>query len=195
MPRESQAPERAKGQSASAQVAVRDAVDSDLPEIAVLYAHHVLNGMASFEIAPPDAAEIGLRRQSTLALGMPYLVAELEGSLVGFAYASAFRPRAAYRYTVEDSVYVAAGMSGRGIGSALLAALIERCESGPWRQMVAVIGDGTPTSMALHARCGFVEAARLKDVGFKLGRWSDVVIMQRALGAGAARPPTEEEAK
>jgi len=176
-------------------IVVRDAVDGDLAAVAEIYAHHVLNGSASFEVTPPDVAEIARRRATVVALGMPYLVAESDGALGGFAYASAFRPREAYRFTVEDSVYVAAGMTGRGFGSALLRELIARCEAGPWRQMVAVIGDGTQTSVALHAKHGFVQAARLKDVGFKFGRWADVVIMQRPLGAGATEPPAPEGAR
>lgn len=172
---------------------VRDAEDADLPGIAELYAHHVLYGRASFEEAVPDVEELARRRQTVLQLGLPYLVADLGGRLGGFAYATAFRPRSAYRFTVEDSVYVGDGMAGRGIGTALLTELIARCEAGPWRQMVAVIGDGTPQSVALHAKLGFREAARLTDVGFKLGAWADVVIMQRALGPGGAEPPDGAE--
>lgn len=171
---------------------VRDASEDDLPGIAEIYAHHVLHSTASFEETPPDAAELAKRRLAVLSLGLPYLVAETGGRIGGFAYASSFRPRAAYRFTVEDSVYVTEGMAGRGIGTALLAELIARCEAGPWRQMVAVIGGGAAQSVALHAKLGFVEAARLKDVGFKLGAWADVVIMQRALGSGGSEPPTTD---
>lgn len=178
---------------ATAGVVVRDATDDDMGRLAGIYAHHVLHGRASFEEVPPDVTELRRRRQATLDQGLPYLVAELGGELGGFAYAGAFRPRSAYRFTIEDSVYVAHGMAGRGIGSALLSELLERCEAGPWRQIVAVIGGGAPESIALHAKHGFVEAARLKDVGFKLGDWADVVIMQRQLGPGGSLPPTGPE--
>lgn len=171
---------------------VIDASEGDLPGIAEIYAHHVLYGRSSFEETPPDVDEIARRRQAVLQLGLPYLVADLGGKLGGFAYATAFRPRAAYRFTVEDSVYVADGMAGRGIGTALLTELISRCEEGPWRQMVAVIGDGAAPSIALHAKLGFVEAARLKDVGFKLGAWADVVMMQLALGPGGSELPSTD---
>ncbi len=171
---------------------VRDASEGDLPGIAEIYAHHVLHSRASFEEVAPDAVELAKRRLAVLSLGLPYLVAEIGDKIGGFAYASSFRPRAAYRFTVEESVYVAEGMAGRGIGTALLAELIARCEAGSWRQMVAVIGDGATQSVALHAKLGFVEAARLKDVGFKLGAWADVVIMQRALGPGGSEPPTAD---
>lgn len=182
--------ETSSGEGAvSARVVVRDATDDDLSQVAEIYAYHVLHGRASFEESPPEVAELRRRKQATLDLGLPYLVADLGGTLGGFAYAGAFRPRSAYRFTVEDSVYVAEGMTGRGIGSALLAELVARCEAGPWRQMVAVIGGGAPKSVALHAKHGFSEAARLADVGFKLGEWTDVVIMQRALGPGGSLPP------
>lgn len=180
---------------------VRDANESDLPSIAEIYRHHVLTSRASFEEVPPDVAELARRRQAVLDLGLPYLVADLGDThgdklgnrLGGFAYAGPFRPRSAYRFTVEDSVYVAEGMSGRGIGSALLSEVIARCEAGPWRQMVAVIGDGAEQSIALHAKHGFLQAARLVDVGFKLGEWADVVMMQRALGPGGSTLPDAKE--
>ncbi len=172
---------------------VRDAIESDLPGLAEIYRHHVLFSRASFEEVPPDVTELARRRQAVLDLGLPYLVADLGDRLGGFAYAGPFRPRSAYRFTVEDSVYVAEGMSGRGIGSALLAEVIARCEAGAWRQMVAVIGDGAEQSIALHAKHGFVQAARLVDVGYKLGAWADVVIMQRALGPGGSTLPEAKQ--
>jgi L-amino acid N-acyltransferase YncA len=173
--------------------AVRDATDHDIPAIQQIYAHHVLTGTASFEETPPSEAQMAARRADVLRLGLPYLVAELDGAVVGHAYAAPYRPRPAYRHTLEDSVYVAAGQHGRGVGRALLAELIARCERGPWRQMIAVIGDsGNAASIALHERLGFRRAGTLHDVGFKLGRWLDSVLMQRALGAGAAAPPDHE---
>lgn len=169
---------------------VRDAVDADMAAIQSIYARHVLTGLATFEEVPPAVGELMARRAVVLGLGLPYLVAERAGRVVGYSYASTYRPRPAYRFTVEDSVYVAEGCGGRGVGTALLGALIARCERGPWRQMLAVIGDsGNEGSIALHRRMGFAPAGRLDAVGFKLGRWVDSVLMQRPLGAGAGTLP------
>ena len=169
---------------------VRDSGDEDIPAIQAIYAHHVLHGLASFEEAPPDAAEIGRRRADGLARRLPYLVAELEGSVVGYAYAAPYRTRVAYRYTLENSVYVAAGLVGRGVGRALLAVLIPRCEAAGYRQMVAVIGDSAnEASIGLHAAFGFARVGLLPSVGFKFGRWVDSVLMQRALGPGDGTLP------
>ncbi|MGK9233736.1 GNAT family N-acetyltransferase [Inquilinus limosus] len=176
--------------SPPAPITVRDAAEADLPAVQAIYARHVLHGLASFEETPPDVAELAARRAAVLAQGLPYLAAEIDGRLVGYAYAGAYRPRPAYRHTVEDSVYVADGQAGRGIGRALLGALIERCEAGPWRQMVAVIGDsGNTASITLHERLGFQRVGLLQSVGFKFGRWVDSVLMQRALGPGDAVLP------
>jgi L-amino acid N-acyltransferase YncA len=170
---------------------IRDAGESDMAAIAGIYAHHVRHGLASFEETAPSAEELGARRASVLRLGLPYLAAELDGRVVGYSYATAYRPRAAYRFTVEDSVYVADGLAGRGIGGALLAALVARCEAGPWRQMIAVIGNGDRNagSVALHRRAGFRTVGTLVSAGFKLGQWVDSLLMQRPLGAGNAAPP------
>lgn len=169
---------------------VRDAADADLPAIAAIYAHHVLTGLASFEEVAPFPDEIAARRASVLALGLPYLVAELEGRVAGFAYAGTYRARPAYRHTVEDSVYVAPDALGRGVGRALLAELIVRCEAGPWRQMIAVIGDSANAgSIALHASLDFTTVGTFRSVGFKFGRWVDSVLMQRALGDGDTSLP------
>ncbi|HET7409126.1 MAG TPA: GNAT family N-acetyltransferase [Paracoccaceae bacterium] len=169
---------------------VRDADEADLPAIQAIYAHHVLNGLASFEEAPPGVAELAARRRAVLGLGLPYIVAEAEARVVGYSYAAAYRPRPAYRHTVENSVYVADGLAGRGIGSALLAELIGRCEAGPWRQMIAVIGDsGNHGSIALHRRHGFRVVGTLQAVGFKFGAWVDSVLMQRQLGTGDGTLP------
>ena len=155
-----------------------------------IYAHHVLRGLASFEEVPPDVAELTKRREGVLALGLPYIVAELEGKVVGYAYASLYRARIAYRHTLEDSVYVRDGFAGRGLGQLLLAELIARCEKGPWRQMVAVIGDSAnAASIGLHRRLGFREIGTLEAVGFKFGRWVDSVLMQRPLGPGSKTLP------
>ena len=168
-----------------ATVLVRPSSPADLPAIQAIYAHHVTHGFGSFEEVPPDVDEMAARRLALVERGLPHLVAEADGRVLGYAHAGPYRPRPAYRYTVEDSVYVAPEAVRRGVGRALLAALLEICEAGPWRQMVAVIGDrGNTASVALHAALGFHEAGHLKAVGFKLGRWVDVVIMQRALGTG-----------
>jgi len=162
-----------------------------MPDIQAIYAHHVLHGLATFEEVPPALAEMSERRASVVKAGLPYLAAELDGKVVGYAYATAYRPRPAYRFTVEDSIYVAHGLDGRGIGSALLQALIARCERGPWRQMLAVIGNsGNAGSIALHRRLGFEPVGTLHAVGFKFGRWVDTVLMQRALGHGDTSAPT-----
>ncbi len=161
-----------------------------MADIQSIYAHHVLHGLATFEEVPPSVAEMAERRATVLAAGLPYLAAEVDGRVVGYSYATAFRPRPAYRYTVEDSVYVRDGMAGRGIGVALLGELVRRCETGPWRQMVAVIGDSAnAASISLHRRLGFRPAGTLAAVGFKLGRWVDTVQMQRPLGPGSNAPP------
>jgi L-amino acid N-acyltransferase YncA len=166
-------------------VLIRDAAEADLGAITKIYAHHVSHGLASFEVVPPTIGELRLRRAAVLDSGLPYIAAELRGEVVGYAYASAYRARPGYRYTIEDSVYVDQGLTGAGVGSALLTALIERCEAGPWRQMLAVIGDSANTgSIALHRRLGFTHVGTFASVGFKLGRWVDTVLMQRPLGAG-----------
>ena len=167
------------------EVAVRDAAETDMPAIQAIYAHHVLHGLATFEEVPPSVLEMTGRRAAVLNAGLPYLAAEIDGLVVGYAYATAYRPRPAYRHTIEDSIYVAHGLSGRGIGGALLRALIVRCELGPWRQMLAVIGNSANAgSIALHRGQGFQPIGTLHSVGFKLGRWVDTVLMQRALGDG-----------
>jgi L-amino acid N-acyltransferase YncA len=169
---------------------VRESSERDLPAIAAIYAHHVRSGLASFEEVAPTVGELRERRAAVLDSHLPYLVAELDGEVVGYAYASGYRSRSAYRYTIEDSVYIADRLRGRGVGGALLAALLERCETGPWRQMLAVIGDsGNTASIALHRRYGFELVGTFTAVGFKLGRWVDTVLMQRALGSGARAAP------
>jgi L-amino acid N-acyltransferase YncA len=168
------------------QFQVRPSRDNDLDDLARIYAHHVLHGTATFELDPPTRDEMATRRAAILSQGLPYLVAGQGGAVVGYAYASAYRPRPAYRFTVEDSVYVDPLHVGRGCGRALLAALIEHCERGAWRQMIAVIGDsGNRASIGLHERFGFRLAGTLHAVGFKFGRWVDTVLMQRTLNSDA----------
>lgn len=158
--------------------------------VTAIYAHHVRHGLASFELDPPDAEEMSRRHASVTALGLPYLVAESDGLVAGYAYAAPYRARPAYRYTVEDSVYIHHEYAGRGIGSALLQALIVACEEAGCRQMVAVIGDsGNHASIGLHEKFGFARAGLLAAAGWKFGRWVDSVLMQRALGAGDTTAP------
>lgn len=169
---------------------IRESRDADLEAIQAIYAHHVLHGAASFELEPPDLDEIRRRRAEVLRGGFPYLVAESAGTVLGYAYASHFRTRPAYRFTIEDSIYIDRNAIGRGIGRALLAELIARCEAGGWRQMIAVIGDSANVaSIGLHAACGFRFAGVMRASGWKFGRWVDTVLMQRELGEGFAGPP------
>jgi phosphinothricin acetyltransferase len=171
-------------------ISIREATEDDLATVQAIYANHVMHGLASFEEVPPDIGEISHRRDVALEHELPYLVAERDGSVQGFAYASRFRNRSAYRYTVEDSVYVAPDALGAGIGSALLSALIERCTERGYRQMIAVIGDSAnQASIGLHAKHGFADAGLMPAVGFKFGRWVDSVRMQRPLGAGNTTLP------
>jgi phosphinothricin acetyltransferase len=163
---------------------------ADIPAITAIYAHWVTHGLASFEVEPPDLTEMARRRASVLAAGFPYLVAETPEGLLGYAYASAYRARPAYRFTAENSVYVAPGAGRRGIGLALMEEVIAQRTGAGFRQMVAVIGDsGNAASIALHKRAGFTTAGLLKAAGWKHGRWVDSVLMQRPLGAGAGAPP------
>ena len=174
----------------AAAVALRAATPEDASPIAAIYAEHVLRGTASFELAPPGAEEMRARMKTLMDAGYPWIVACEAHAVVGYAYAGPYRPRPAYRYTVEDSVYLAPAAQRRGIGSALLAQLIALCTARGDRQMIAVIGDAANTpSIVLHARAGFVEAGRLADVGRKFDRWLDIVLMQRPLGQGARSAP------
>jgi len=172
-------------------LAVRDALAADMAAVQAIYAPHVLEGFSSFEETPPDAAEMLRRFNEITARGFPYLVAESGGQVLGYSYANTYRPRSAYRYTVENSIYVRPGLLGRGIGRVLLAELKQRCVGLGFRQMIAVIGTVAPDSpsVQLHRRHGFREAARLTSIGFKRGCWVDGVIMQCTLGDGDGTPP------
>jgi phosphinothricin acetyltransferase len=171
-------------------VELRPATPDDIGEIQAIYAHHVLHGLASFEEEPPSAAELLRRYKEVTGRGLPYFVADYAGTVAGYGYCTLYRSRSAYRYTLEDSVYVRAGAEGRGVGGALLAQLIRRCEAAGYRQLVAVIGDSAnAASIGLHASQGFLHAGTLRSAGFKFGRWVDSVIMQRPLGAGDGTPP------
>ncbi len=177
-------------------VRIRDVLVQDLPHAQAIYAHHVLNGLASFEEAPPDLAETHRRYEATIAAGYPCIAAESGApgaapGLAGYAYVGPYRPRPAYRYSVENSVYIAPESIGQGIGRALLTELIARCTALGYRQMIAVIGDSdNAASIGLHQSLGFSHAGQVRSVGFKFGRWVDSVIMQRALGPGDDNLPT-----
>jgi L-amino acid N-acyltransferase YncA len=175
--------------SARSTVRLRDSSVGDVPALTAIYADHVRTGTGTFELEPPDEAEMGQRRDDIVAHGLPYLVAERDGLVVGYAYAGPYRLRPAYRFTVEDSIYVRAGCEGQGIGRLLLDTLISECESAGARQMIAVIGDAANvSSVRLHAAAGFARSGVLSSVGWKFERWLDVVLMQRVLGPGDTRP-------
>ncbi len=171
---------------------IRPSRESDLADITAIYAHHVLNGLATFELAPPDAAEMARRRADVLARELPWLVAEHEDKVLGYAYAAPFRARPAYRYTLEDSIYVGHAAAGQGAGKLLLQALIAACTTAGYRQLVAVIGDSAnAASIGLHQACGFERVGLMPGVGLKFGRWVDSVLMQRPLGEGENGLPVD----
>ena len=168
-------------------LSIRDAAAADMAAIAGIYRGHVRHGLASFEVEPPSAAEMDARRLAVLESGLPYFVAELDGTLAGYAYAARYRTRIAYRHTVEDSIYVSPDCGRRGVGFALLNATVDRCTELGYRQMLAVIGDSANhASIRLHEKAGFRRVGTLPSVGFKLGRWVDAVRMRGPRGAGAA---------
>ncbi len=171
-------------------LAIRACTEADIDQVAAIYGHHVRHGSASFETDPPDTEEMRRRRADITAKGFAYLVADDAGTVRGYAYAGTYRPRAAYRDTVENSVYLRPDSMGRGIGVMLLQALITECEALGLRQVVAVVGDSAnAASIRLHERLGFRRVGVLRAVGYKHGRWLDSVLLQRALGAGDTAPP------
>ena len=172
---------------------VRDATPADVPAIAALYADEVREHVNTYEYDVPDDAEMAQRLRSVMDAGYPYLVAELDGRFAGYAYASSYRARIGYRKTVENSVYVVPGLKGRGIGAALMQALIDACEARGYRQMIAVIGEPTNTaSIRLHEKFGFTLVGIFRGIAWKHGRWLDTVQMQRSLGVGTTAPPQDE---
>ncbi|SBV36264.1 Phosphinothricin N-acetyltransferase [uncultured Stenotrophomonas sp.] len=174
-------------------LSIRDAVATDIPAITAIYAVEVTGFVNTYEYEVPDEAEMSRRMDDTRARGYPYLAAELDGKVVGYAYAGSFRSRAAYRWVVENSVYVAATAQGHGVGAALLQALIDACVARGFRQMVAVIGEPTNTaSIKLHERFGFRHIGSFPGIAWKHGRWLDTVFMQRALGDGTGCSPSNE---
>jgi L-amino acid N-acyltransferase YncA len=176
---------------ALAPVTIRDCAEADIEAVTAIYGHYVRTSLATFDEIAPSQNEMAQRRSDLLAAGLPFLVAsDARSGIVGFAYAGYYRPRAAYRFTLEDSIYVAAEVMRRGIGHALLTRLVAQCTEAGFRQMVAVIGDSAnAASIGLHAKAGFARIGVQPAVGFKLGRWVDGVIMQRALGPGSATSP------
>lgn len=171
-------------------ILIRASETGDIPDIARIYAHHVLHGTGTFETEPPSEADMAQRRADVLAKGLPWLVVEVDGAVAGFAYGNWFKPRAAYRFSVEDSVYLAPGQQGKGLGRALLAELMLRCEQAGVRHLMAVIGDSENAgSVGLHRAMGFEMVGTVRACGWKFGRWLDIVIMQRALGAGSSSAP------
>ncbi|WP_088348052.1 MULTISPECIES: GNAT family N-acetyltransferase [Rhodomicrobium] len=173
-------------------VNVRDLRSADLEAVTRIYAHHVAHGTGTFDEVAPSLAEMAEKYETLRAAGLPWLIAEADGDILGYAYAAPFRTRTAYRFTLEDSVYIAPGAQRRGVGRALLAALIARCEALGYRQLLAVIGDSeNHGSVGLHRALGFTHTGTSKSVGLKFGRWLDVVFMQLSLGEGDKTPPND----
>lgn len=171
---------------------IRPSTPEDVPAITAIYGWHVQNATGTFELDAPGVEEMGRRRDDVLSKGLPWLVAERDGQVLGYAYANHFRPRMAYRFALEDSIYLAPDAQGQGIGRLLLAELLARCEAAGARQMLAVIGDSANAgSIGVHRSLGFSDLGVMKSVGWKFDRWLDVVLMQRSLGSGDSREPAE----
>lgn len=171
---------------------IRPSLDQDLPQITAIYAHHVLHGTGTFETDPPSVADMTTRRADVLGKGLPYLVAEQDGQVVGFAYGNWFKPRPAYRYSVEDSIYLAPDLHRQGLGRALLAELLARFEAVGIRKVMAIIGDSANAgSVGVHRALGFTQVGVVESCGWKLGAWRDIVIMQKTLGVGDSQPPAD----
>jgi phosphinothricin acetyltransferase len=169
---------------------IRPSRESDLPQITAIYAHHVLHGTGTFETTPPTEAEMTSRRADVLAKGLPYLVIEDGGKVLGYAYCQWFKPRPAYRFSAEDSIYMHPDAAGRGLGKLLLAELAKQAEAAGVRKLLAVIGDsGNAGSIGVHRALGFTHAGTIKSCGWKFERWLDIVIMEKAIGAGDTTPP------
>ncbi|SER22101.1 phosphinothricin acetyltransferase [Faunimonas pinastri] len=176
-------------------ILIRPTDETDIPALTEIYRHAVLHGTASYEVEPPGEAEMLRRCRDLTGRGFPHLVAERGGRVLGYAYAGPYRPRPAYRFSVEDSIYIAPDLHRAGVGSRLLAALIEACEAKGFRQIFASAGGGTenPASVRLHEKLGFRTIGIFEGSGFKHGRWLDTVLMQRPLGPGSSQPPEEAE--
>jgi len=171
---------------------IRPSSPADVPAIADIYGWNVLNGTGTFELEAPDHAEMARRRDDVLGKGLPWLIAEREGQVLGYAYANHFRPRRAYRFCLEDSIYLAPAAHGQGVGKLLLAELLSQCEARGARQMLAVIGDSANAgSIGVHRALGFEQTGLIRSAGWKFDRWLDVVMMQRALGVGDSAVPVD----
>ena len=169
---------------------IRPSSDADIAGVTAIYTHHVLHGTGTFEIDPPTAADMAARRADVLAKGLPYLVAEQDGQVLGFAYCNWFKPRPAYRFSAEDSIYLAEAARGQGLGTQLLSALCEAAQAVGVRKLIAVIGDSANAgSVGVHRAQGFTQVGVLKDCGWKFGQWLDVVLMEKSLGAGSTSAP------
>lgn len=174
-------------------ITIRPSQDTDLGAITEIYAHHVLHGTGTFETEPPDEATMRARRQDVLDKGLPYLVVCDDHAVLGFAYANWFKPRPAYRFSAEDSIYLAPQAAGQGLGKCLLGELLRQLEDAGVRQVMAVIGDSdNQGSVGVHRAAGFAPVGVMAACGWKFGRWLDVVLMQKTIGAGAAQAPKED---
>jgi L-amino acid N-acyltransferase YncA len=174
---------------------LRPSTDADVPAITAIYGHHVLHGTGTFETTPPTEADMANRRLDVLGRGLPYLVAEKQGRVLGFAYCQWFKPRPAYRYSAEDSIYLHPDAAGEGIGKQLLAALMHQAEAAGIRKLIAVIGDsGNAGSIGVHRSLGFHKVGVIQACGWKFDRWLDIVLMEKAIGAGDSTPPQEDAA-
>ncbi len=168
---------------------IRPSLDADVPAIQAIYAHHVLHGTGTFETEPPTVADMTARRADVLSKSLPYLVLEQDSRILGFAYANWFKPRPAYRFSVEDSIYMAEGTGGKGLGKLLLTELLAQLERGGIRKAMAVIGDSeNHGSVGVHRACGFTQIGVVKSCGWKFGQWRDIVLMEKTLGAGDSTP-------
>ena len=171
---------------------IRPSIDEDILAVTDIYVHHVLNSTGTFETEPPSLQDMTTRRADVLGKGLPYLVAVDDGEVVGFAYGNWFKPRPAYRYSVEDSIYLAPKQQGKGLGRALLAELMTRCEAAGIRKMMAIVGDSANTgSVGVHLALGFEQVGKIEACGWKFGAWRDIVIMQKTLGLGDTQAPSD----
>lgn len=169
---------------------IRPSTDGDIPAITAIYQHHVLHGTGTFEVDPPSESDMAGRRADVLARGLPWLVAQVQGQVAGFAYANWFKPRPAYRFSAEDSIYVADHAQGMGVGRLLLATLAVQAEAAGVRKLLAVIGDSANAgSIGLHRSLGFTDVGTMRSVGWKFGAWRDIVLMEKTLGAGDTTSP------
>jgi phosphinothricin acetyltransferase len=169
---------------------IRPSTDADLPGITAIYGHHVLHGTGTFETTPPTQPEMAARRADVLGKGLPWLVAEQDGQVLGYAYCQWFKPRPAYRFSAEDSIYLHPDAAGQGLGKQLLAALVAQAEAAGIRKLIAVIGDSANAgSVGVHRSLGFTPVGTIANCGWKFGRWLDIVLMEKVIGAGAATPP------